>query len=55
MARLLEPPERDSPNMRAVILSALTNASPTPLLAPSLLGRPAAPTAGPVRLPVLTD
>jgi len=55
MARLLESLERDSPNLRAVMLSALKNVSPTHLLDPRLLGRPAAPTAGPVRLPVLTD
>ena len=55
MARLLELLERDSPNIRAVMLSVLKNVSPTHLLDPRLLGRPAAPTAGPVRLPVLTD
>jgi len=65
MARLLTQLEQDSPNLRAVMLSALKNVSPSHLLDPRLLKRdPAAPGApavpevplpgsGPRRLPVL--
>jgi hypothetical protein len=62
MARLLGELERDSPNLRAVMLSALKNVSTTHLLDPRLLGRPAIPEdvaggitgVGPRRLPVLS-
>jgi tRNA 2-thiocytidine biosynthesis protein TtcA len=55
MGRLLESLERESPNVRAVMLSAIKNVSPTHLLDPRLLGRPAPVTSGPRRLPVLGD
>ncbi len=54
MARLLASLERESPNVRAVMLSAIKNVSATHLLDPRLLGRPAPETAGPRRLPVLS-
>ena len=54
MAKLLGELERDSPNLRAVMLAALKNVSPTHLLDPRLLGRPEAPAAGPRRLPILS-
>ncbi len=55
MGRLLDSLERESPNVRAVMLSAIKNVSPTHLLDPRLLGRPAPVTSGPTRLPVLGD
>lgn len=59
MAALLRDLERDSPNLRAVMLSALKNVSPTHLLDPRLLsakpGEPTATSKGPRRLPVLAD
>jgi tRNA 2-thiocytidine biosynthesis protein TtcA len=58
MAKLLCELERDSPNLRAVMLSALKNVSATHLLDPRLLGRAAeagpVPGSGPRRLPVLS-
>jgi len=63
MAKLLCQLERDSPDVRAVMLAALKNVSPTHLLDPRLLARAAgsasdAATAearpGPRRLPVLS-
>jgi tRNA 2-thiocytidine biosynthesis protein TtcA len=62
MARLLTQLEQDSPNLRAVMLSALKNVSPTHLLDPKLLARegvgaspaPAVRGTGPRRLPVLS-
>jgi len=55
MARLLASLERESPNVRAVMLSAIKNVSATHLLDPRLLGRPAPVTSGPRRLPVLSE
>jgi len=64
MAKLLCELERDSPNLRAVMLSALKNVSPTHLLDPRLLGGVTGGIApaetgtitgtGPRRLPVLS-
>jgi tRNA 2-thiocytidine biosynthesis protein TtcA len=57
MAALLRDLERDSPNLRAVMLSAIKNVSPSHLLDPRLLTNRSveAPPAGPRRLPVLSD
>ena len=47
--------EKDSPNLRAVMLSAIKNVSPTHLLDPRLLTAKLDEAKGPRRLPVLSD
>ena len=55
MAALLRDLEKDSPNLRAVMLSAIKNVSPTHLLDPRLLAVKLEAKQTPRRLPVLDN